>query len=138
AVAVLVGLPTYLIALDRLGELVAHLGLQQVEVSLKFKIMLLGGFLPLLSYSILMHYHWLTTGGLPLELAVVWSSLGLVTALVTALSIRSMAQSLRPVQEVLRRSGASTRADLAQLRPHSTDEIGYLTQTLGRLFRRLG
>ena len=138
AVAILVGLPTYLIALDRLGELVAHLGLQQVEVSLKSRITLLGGFLPLLSYSILMHYHWLTTGALPLELAVIWGSLGLVTALVTGLAIRSMAQSLRPVQEVLARSGASTRADLARLRPQSTDEIGYLTQTLGRLFRRLG
>ena len=138
AVAILVGLPTYLIALDRLGRLVAYLGLHEVQVSLKSKIMLLGGFLPLLSYSILMQYHWLNTGGLPVELATIWAALALVTATVTWLSIKSMAQSLRPVQEVLTRSGASTHADLAQLRPQSTDEIGHLTQTLGKLFRRLG
>lgn len=137
-VAILVGLPTYLVALDRLGELVAHLGLQQVQVSLKSKIMLLGGFLPLLSYSILMHYHWLSSGSLAPELVGIWGGLALVTATVTWLSIKSMAQSLRPVQDVLTRSGASTHADLARLRPQSTDEIGYLTQTLGKLFRRLG
>jgi diguanylate cyclase (GGDEF)-like protein/PAS domain S-box-containing protein len=137
-VAILVGLPTYLIALDRLGELVAHLGLQQVQVSLKSRIMLLGGFLPLLSYSMLMHYQLLRSGGLAPELALLWGALALVTVLVTALSIRSMAQSLRPVQDVLTRSGASTHTALAQLRPQSTDEIGYLTQTLGKLFRRLG
>ncbi|MFN2309467.1 MAG: putative bifunctional diguanylate cyclase/phosphodiesterase [Gammaproteobacteria bacterium] len=138
ATATLVGLPTYLIALDRLGELVPHLGLQQVQVGLTSRIMLLGGFLPLLAYSMLMHHHILSGGGFAPELAILWGVLALVTVLVTALSIRSMAQSLRPVQEVLTRSGASTHADLALLRPQSTDEIGYLTQTLGKLFRRLG
>ncbi len=138
AVSVLVGLPTYLIALDQLGELVSHLGLQQVQVSLKSRIMLLGGFLPLLSYSVLMHFHWVSRGELVPELMVLWGALALVTSTVTALSIKSIVQSLRPVQEVLSRSGASTHADLARLRPQSTDEIGYLTQTLGKLFRRLG
>lgn len=138
AVAILMGLPTYLIALDRLGKLVAHLGLQQVHVSIKSKIMLLGGFLPLLSYSILMQYQWVSTGRFAPALAIVWGALALVTGTVTWLAIKSMAQSLRPVQEVLSRSGASTHADLARLRPQSTDEIGYLTQTLGKLFRRLG
>ena len=69
--AILVGLPTYLIALDRLGELVALLGLQQVQVSLKSRIMLLGGFVPLLSYSMLMHYQLLQGGGvLEVDLAM--------------------------------------------------------------------
>ncbi|MFP5505613.1 MAG: PAS domain S-box protein, partial [Gammaproteobacteria bacterium] len=136
--AVLVGLPVYLIALDRLGLLVALLGLQQVQVSLKSRIMLLGGFLPLLSYAMLMHYQLLHGGSVPPALGLLWGALALVTVLAAALSIRSLAQSLRPVQDVLTRSGASTYADLAQLRPQSTDEIGYLTQTLGKLFRRLG
>lgn len=136
--AILVGLPTYLITLDLLGELVAHMSLQQVQVSLKSKIVLLGGLLPLLSYSALMQYHWLHGGGLDVELAGLWGAVALVTGLATWLATRSMAQSLRPVQEMLTRSGASTRSELAHLRPRSTDEIGYLTQTLGRLFRRLG
>ena len=136
--AILVGLPIYLITLDLLGELVAYMDLQQVQVSLKSKIVLLGGLLPLLSYAVFMQYHWLHGGGLDITLAGLWGALALVTSLVTWLATRSVAQSLQPVQEVLTRSGASTRSELAQLRPRSTDEIGYLTQTLGRLFRRLG
>jgi len=84
AVSILVGLPTYLITLDQLGELVAHLGLQQVQVSLKSRIMLLGGFLPLLSYSVLMHYHWVSNGVPAPELMVLWGALALVTSTVTA------------------------------------------------------
>lgn len=137
-VAILVGLPTYLIALDLLGELVPWLGLQEIQVSLKSKIMFLGGGMPLLSSSLLMQFHIQQTGDLEPQLAIIWAALALITGVVTWLAIKSMAQSLRPVQEVLTRSGASTHADLARLRPHSTDEIGHLTQTLGKLFRRLG
>ncbi|NNG12081.1 MAG: EAL domain-containing protein, partial [Halobacteria archaeon] len=42
------------------------------------------------------------------------------------------------VQELFTRSGASKHADLARLSPQSTDEIGFMTQALGKLFRRLG
>ncbi|MGA7801231.1 MAG: EAL domain-containing protein [Gammaproteobacteria bacterium] len=138
AVAVLIGLPGYLIALDRLGRLVARLGLDTVQISLKSKTMLLGGFVPLLSYAVLVNYYWRDSGHLSLGLIALWGALALITGLVTVLSIRGMAQALGPVQDVLGRSGASTHGDLARLRPQSTDEIGVLTQTLSRLFRRLG
>ncbi len=138
AVAVLIGLPGYLIALDRLGRLVAHLGLDAVQISLKSKTLLLGGFVPLLSYSVLINYYWRDSGHLSIGLLALWGTLALITTVVTVLSIRGMSQALGPVQDVLGRSGASTHGDLAQLRPQSTDEIGVLTQTLSRLFRRLG
>ncbi|WJW75478.1 EAL domain-containing protein [Thiohalobacter sp. IOR34] len=137
-IGVLLGLPAYLASLDQLGRLVSRLGLPEIQVSLRSRLMLLVGFVPLLAYSMLLNYHWLHSGSLNPQLLVLWGLLATVTALVTWLSIRSVAQSLHPVEEVLRRSGASTHADLAGLRPQSTDEIGYLTQTLGRVFRRLG
>jgi diguanylate cyclase (GGDEF)-like protein/PAS domain S-box-containing protein len=137
-VAILMGIPGYFIALDQLGRLAGKLDLQKVQVSLKSKMMLLGGCLPLLSYSMLMHYRWLERGTLPLQWLTLWSALAFITLVVTWLSIRSMTQALRPVQEMLGRSGASTHHDLARLRPASTDEIGCLTQTLAKLFRRLG
>ncbi len=136
--SVLVGLPAYLMAQDQIGCLVSRLSLHKVQLSLKSKTLLLGGFVPLMSYSILMQYHWLQTGSLSPELLVIWLTLALITTTTSVLASRSTSQSLAPVQEMLARTGASTTRDLAQLRPHSTDEIGYLTQTLGKLFQRLG
>ena len=138
AIGVIIGLPVYLLSLDGLGRLVAHTGLPDILVSLKSKIVLLGGFLPLLSYSILMHYHWQSTHSFGVDLVSLWALLALITLSITWVSTRSVAQALRPVEELLARSGASTHAELAELRPQSTDEIGYLTETLGRVFRRLG
>lgn len=137
-VAVIAGMPGYLVALDGLGRLVARLGLNRVQVSMKSKLMLLGGLVPLLSYTLIMQYFWLETRGLDTGLLLIWALLAAATLALTLLSIQSLSQSLQPVEEVLHRSGASTHADLARLEPQSTDEIGYLTQTLGKLFRRLG
>ncbi|HKK14657.1 MAG TPA: PAS domain S-box protein, partial [Gammaproteobacteria bacterium] len=138
AAVALVGLPAYFLALDRLGRLASRLGLDRVQVSLKSKTLLLGGFVPLLCYGILVSFYWRDTGRLSADLLALWGTLAVITAAMTVLAMRSMAQALGPVQEVLGRSGASPHEDLARLRPQSTDEIGYLTQTLGRLFRRLG
>jgi diguanylate cyclase (GGDEF)-like protein/PAS domain S-box-containing protein len=138
SVATLVGLPSYQLALDQIGKLAGHLSLQRIQVSLKSKIMLLGGFVPLLSYSVLMNYHWQETGNLTPGHMAIWLTLVVITGLVTLFSIRSITQALAPVQELFLRSGASSNAELAQLSPQSTDEIGFMTQALGKLFRRLG
>jgi len=138
SVAALVGLPTYQLALDQIGKLAGHLSLQRFQVSLKSRIMLLGGFVPLLSYSILMNYHWLQTGNLTAGHMAIWLTLVCITGVVTLFSVRSVAQALQPFQAFFERSGASLHAELARLQPQSTDEIGFMTQTLGKLFRRLG
>ncbi|MGD2112034.1 MAG: EAL domain-containing protein [Gammaproteobacteria bacterium] len=138
SVATLVGLPTYQLAQDLLGRLAGHFSLQKIQVSLKSKVMLLGGFVPLLCYSMLMNYHWQQTGSLTPGHMAIWLTLVAITGLVTLFSIRSITQALAPVQAVFRRSGASRHAELARLSPQSTDEIGFMTQALGKLFRRLG
>jgi diguanylate cyclase (GGDEF)-like protein/PAS domain S-box-containing protein len=138
SVATLVGLPSYQLALDQIGKLAGHLSLQRIQVSLKSKIMLLGGFVPLLSYSVLMNYHWQQTGNLTPGHMAIWLTLVVITGMVTLFSIRSITQALAPVQELFLRSGASSNSELAQLSPQSTDEIGFMTQALGKLFRRLG
>ena len=138
SVAALVGLPTYQLALDQIGKLASHLSLHRFQVSLKSRIMLLGGFVPLLSYSVLMHYHWLQTGKLTAGHMAIWLTLVCITGLITLFSVRSVAQALQPFQALFERSGASLHAELARLQPQSTDEIGFMTQMLGKLFRRLG
>ncbi len=136
--AILVGTPAYLFGLHQLGKLAGHLSLNRIMVSLKSRTLLLAGLVPLLSYSVLVEYHWLRTGELDAGYMITWITLGVITATISLLSVRSMQQSLRPFQELFSRSGASTHEDLAKLRPASTDEIGHLTQTLGKVFQRLG
>ncbi len=138
SVAALVGLPTYQLALDLIGKLAGHLSMQKIQVSLKSRIMLLGGFVPLLSYSVLMNYQLQQSGRLELDHVAIWLTLVAITITITLFSIRSLSQALMPVQELFMRSGASKHADLARLSPQSTDEIGFMTQALGKLFRRLG
>ncbi len=137
SVAILVALPTYLVLLERLGRLEASLGFGRVHHGLRFRLLLVAAFLPLLGYSMLVEHSWLRNGHLSGEMAVLWASLALVTVLVAALSLRAVATSLRPVQAALGRSGAARHEELAEMRAQSSDEIGYLTHTLGRLFRRL-
>ena len=137
SVVALVGLPTYQLALDQIGKLAGHLSLRTIQVSLKSKIMLLGGFVPLLSYTLLMNYYWQQNGNLTAGHMAIWLTLVGITGIITLLSVRSIAQALEPVQALIKRSGASLHAELAGLKPQSTDEIGLMTQTLSRLFRRL-
>ena len=107
------------------------------SVSLKSKIMLLAGFVPLLSYTLLMNYHWQQTGNLTPGHMAIWLMLVCITSVIALLSVRSMTQALKPLQALLMGSGASLNKELAKLQPQSTDEIGLMTQTLGKLFRKL-
>jgi diguanylate cyclase (GGDEF)-like protein/PAS domain S-box-containing protein len=138
SVVALVGLPTYQLALDQIGKLAGHLSLRTIQVSLKSKIMLLGGFVPLLSYTVLMNYYWQQNGNLTAGHMAIWLTLVCITGIFTLLSVRSVAQALEPVQKLIMRSGASLHAELAGLQPQSTDEIGLMTQNLSKLFQRLG
>jgi diguanylate cyclase (GGDEF)-like protein/PAS domain S-box-containing protein len=134
----LVGLPTFQLAQEMIGRLSGELSLQKIQVSLKSRFTLLGGFVPLLSYSVLMNYQWQQTGELATGHLAIWLTLVVITVLITLLTVRSVTRALAPVQEIFLRSGASTHTDLARLSARSNDEIGFMTQALGKLFRRLG
>mgnify|MGYP000470570651 CR=1 FL=1 len=136
--AALIGMPAYLFGLNQLGKLVGHLSLDRIHVSLKSKFLLLTGLVPLLAYALLVDYHWLRTGALDSGYLSLWISLAILSAAISLLSVRSIQQALGPFRDLFTRSGASTHEDLARLKPASTDEIGYLTQTLGKVFQRLG
>ena len=137
SVVILVGLPTYQLALDQIGKLAGHLSLHKIQVSLKSRLLLMGGFVPLLCYTVLMNYHWQQTGNLTSGHMAVWLTLVCMTGLITLFSVRSVAQALEPIQELITRNGASLHTELARLKPQSTDEIGFITQILGKLSRQL-
>lgn len=137
-VAILVGLPLYLLAIDTLGRVVSFIGITAPIFSIKSKLMLVGGFVPLLTNAVLMLFYWHQTGYQSPLVLLVLAVLGMVNLSITAISIRTTTRSLRPVLQVLTGNNASSYEELAQLRPQSTDEIGYLTQTLSTVFQHLG
>jgi diguanylate cyclase (GGDEF)-like protein/PAS domain S-box-containing protein len=136
-VALLLGLPAYLMGLNALGNLVAWIGLDAVHVSLRHKLLLQIGFLPAVGGGILAQYYWWTQGSLSPEAVLLWAGLGVVTLGAALLSVRSLDRALDPLHQVLADEGGATSEDFSRLRPCSVDELGYLTQTLARLFRRL-
>ena len=138
-ITILVGLPGYLDGLSTLGKLARFTGLSGIQVSVRTKMLLVGVYIPVLTTSILLKYYWWQTGFVSSEVILAWALMGLMAIISTVVAYRSLSQSLIPVESVTSNSGASSHADLArQLQPHSNDEIGFLVQTLSRLFHRLG
>lgn len=137
-IAIFVGMPGYLYSLTLLGHLSRYIGLQAASISLQNKMLLIGAYLPILTTAVLMKYYWWRTGFLASEILFAWGLIGITACLITVAAIHSLKQSLAPVKKVISRSGASGYKTMAnQLRPQSQDEIGYLIQMLGNLFKRL-
>jgi diguanylate cyclase (GGDEF)-like protein/PAS domain S-box-containing protein len=137
-ITIFVGIPGYLDNLSALGKLARFTDLSNIKMGMRGKMLLIGGYLPLLTSSILLKYYWWQTGFISLEVVLAWALMGLAIIIATLVSYRSLTQSLRPVEMVTANSGAISYANLAkQLQPQSNDEIGFLVQTLSRLFNRL-
>jgi len=137
-IAIFVGMPGYLFSLTTLGHLNRYVGLPSVQVSIRTKMLLIGAYMPVLTTAVLLRYYWWRTGYMESEILLAWGSISLIAFLITVAAIHSLHQSLLPVNRVIGKVGATTYKNLAsKLRPYSSDEIGYLTQMLGNLFKRL-
>jgi diguanylate cyclase (GGDEF)-like protein/PAS domain S-box-containing protein len=136
--AILIGLPIYLLTMDTLGRIVSHIGVTETLFSVKSKLMLLGGFVPLLTNAVLVLYYWSHTNYISPQILIMFGALGLISVAITLLSVHGMSHALAPVQKVLATRNTESYEDLARMRPQSTDEIGYLTQMLAMLFQHLG
>ena len=137
-IAIFVGIPGYLDSLSTLGKLAQYTDLSHIKIGMRTKMLLVGGYLPLLTSSILLKYYWWQTGFISYEVVIAWALMGFAVIIATLVSYRSLAQALKPVESVTNNSGAISYSSLAkQLQPQSNDEIGFLVQTLSRLFNRL-
>jgi hypothetical protein len=93
----LVGLPTFQLAQEMIGRLSGELSLQKIQVSLKSRFTLLGGFVPLLSYSVLMNYQWQQTGELATGHLAIWLTLVVITVMAwPRVARRTMPRARRP------------------------------------------
>ncbi len=139
-IAVIVAMPGYFFSLNLLGTVSRYTGLTYVQVSMRTKILLIGGFVPLLMTTIFLKYYWWKTGVLPTEILLTWGLLGFTAFLTTSIYLYGFNQALSPVKHITAANhGATSHERLAErLTPRSTDEMGLLVQMLGKLFKRLG
>ncbi len=139
-IAVIVAMPGYFFALNLLGTVSRYTGLNYVQVSMRTKILLIGGFLPVLMTTIFLKYYWWKTGILPTEILITWGLLGFTAFITTSIFLYGFNQALSPVKHITAANhGATSHERLAErLTPRSTDEMGLLVQMLGKLFKRLG
>ncbi|MEE9422975.1 MAG: EAL domain-containing protein [Gammaproteobacteria bacterium] len=138
AAAILVGMPSYLYGLNQLGNIAELIVLELVHVRLKTRMLMLTGIIPVTANLLLAGYFWLTAPTANnTALAIPLALIG-ISVIISWQAVKSIRQALEPFRDLLDRSGASSHANLSKLRPASIDEIGHLTQTLGKVFRRLG
>jgi diguanylate cyclase (GGDEF)-like protein/PAS domain S-box-containing protein len=137
--ASIVGMPGYLHSLRLIGGLAQQTGVSGVHISMRTKMLLVGAYVPLLTTTILLKYYWWKTQFLSAEILLAWGLLGMSAIVITVIAIRSLNQSLQPVQQLIKLNNASRHDDLVeQFQPRSSDEVGYLVYMLKRLFHRLG
>ena len=133
-VAVLVGVPFYLLAVASLGRFAGVSGLEKVHVSVESKLMFFAVLVPLLAGQAMMYFYWLRTRLWTEEVLMVWSGLGLLVLAAVTIGTRSLLKALKPLHAVMAQRGMTSYLEkLVALRPTSTDEIGLMTQALSHL-----
>ncbi len=134
-VSIIVGLPIFFLMLDRFGEAVGAFGFERVYFPLTRRIFLIGALVPLLIDTVLVQYYWTRTGYFTAEVLGLWAVVEVVAVLGSLLFVRSFRGSLSPLSSVFASGGAGLPD--GPLIARSTDEIGLLTQAIGRLIGEL-
>ncbi len=136
-ISYLVAISTYLKVHDQLGRLVRFLGINHVYNGLETRFIQVGAVIPLLSLTLFSIFYLRSSTEPDWQVIVVALGLALFSLASTNAITRSIRNALLPVQNILSRSGATANTNFSNLKPQSTDEIGYLTQAIGKVFKRL-
>ncbi len=134
-VFILIGLPLFLRITDLLGQQLGGIPLQRPRLSIRAKIFLIGSLVPLLIDTILVLYFWSRTGYFSSETMGIWLVLELLAIGGTLIFVRSISQSLSPLQSLIRQQQKPCDLDLDTLQGASTDELGILTNEYRQLLQ---
>jgi signal transduction histidine kinase/CheY-like chemotaxis protein/NADH:ubiquinone oxidoreductase subunit 3 (subunit A) len=132
--AIVVGFAIFFLALDRLGRAFEGVDIHRAQVTIKTKVFLLAALSPLLIDTALVQYYWTKTGHFTTETFLVWLFLELLAIGGALLFLRSLNQSLFPLEQLIASDGVP---DPELLSPRSTDELGVLTTRYRTLLRGL-
>lgn len=126
-VSIIVGLPIFFLIFDLLGKALGGLELKKPIVTIKTKVFLIGALVPLLIDTMLVQYYWTRTGFFTFETFGVWLLLEALAIGGSLIFAYSFGQSLGPLQKLIGVPHTLPAANIAALRPLSTDELGLLT-----------
>ncbi len=134
-VFIFVGLPLFLRITDLLGLTLGGIKMERPSLSIKAKIFLIGSLVPLFIGTILVLYFWSRTGYFAAETAVIWLLLEILAIGGSLLFVRSISQSLSPLQSLIRQQKKPCELDLNTLQGASIDELGILTNEYRELLQ---
>ena len=132
---ILIGLPFYLRITDLLGRVLGGEKFIRPHLSIRAKVFLIGSLMPLLIDTILVLYYWSRTGYFSEETIVIWLLLELLAIGGTLLFVKSINQSLQPLQSLIRQQQRPCELELAELRGASVDELGILANEYRHLLQ---
>ena len=135
-VSIIVGLPIFFSVLDLFGRALGEMEFSTPHITVKAKVFLIGALVPLLIDTMIVQYYWTRTGFFTLETFWVWLFLELIAVAGSLIFMRSFAQSLSPLQQLVAQSDL-VQYPSAELKPRSTDEIGVLTNSFRRAINDL-
>lgn len=136
-VSIIVGLPIFFMILDLFGLILTGVTLQKPHVTIKLKMFLIGALVPLLIDTMLVQYFWTRTGYFSVETFVVWLMLEILAIAGSLVFVRSISQSLSPLQEVIMAPLSFSDKHIDRLNPRSTDELGVLAGGFRAMLRDL-
>ncbi|MEJ2451603.1 MAG: EAL domain-containing protein [Gammaproteobacteria bacterium] len=136
-VSIIVGLPIFFMILDLFGQILSGVNLQKPHVTIKLKMFLIGALVPLLIDTMLVQYYWTRTGYFSFETFLVWLMLEMLAIAGSLIFVRSITQSLSPLEEVIDAPLSFSDKHLDRLKPRSTDELGVLAGGFRNMLRDL-
>jgi diguanylate cyclase (GGDEF)-like protein/PAS domain S-box-containing protein len=134
-VSIIVGLPIFFRTLDLFGRALQGIRLEKPIISIRLRVFLIAALVPLLVDTMLVQYYWTRTGYFTLETFTIWGSLQVLAVAGAMMFMRSFAQSLSPLENVL--EGKRGVTDTHQMLACSTDELGVLTSRYQELLGHL-
>ena len=97
-VSIIVGLPIFFLILDLFGRALGPIKLHKPHITIKAKVFMIGALVPLLIDTMLVQYYWSRTGFFTFETFIVWLALELLAIAGSIIFVRSISQSLHPLQ----------------------------------------
>ena len=135
-VSIIVGLPIFFTILNLFGLVAGRLHLHKPHVTLKTKVFMIGALLPLLIDTMLVQYYWSRTEYFTSETFFVWLTLEVLAVCGSLIFVRSIGQSLSPLQTLIDKDSSMSHFGDA-LVPKSTDELGVITYDYRQMLEEL-
>jgi signal transduction histidine kinase len=136
-VSIIVGLPIFFMILNLFGLAAGRLHLHKPQVTLKSKVFMIGALLPLMIDTMLVQYYWTRTGYFTTETFFVWLTLEGLAICGSIIFVRSIGQSLSPLQDLINQGTKMAPPQLSALVAKSTDELGIITTDYRHLLEEL-